>query len=292
MLPTSIASPLDPTTMAGHPTRLGAVSYLNTKPLICGLQAQLGPSGSLTLELPSRLADQLHSGRIDVGLIPVVESFDVPYYRIVSDAIIGCRGPVWSVRVFFRTDPSRVTRLALDAGSRTSVALAKVLFHARFGKIPETIPLGMNQDPRQVDAEAVLVIGDRAMHPERFAPHFHRDWDLGQAWLEETGLPFVFAMWVARSPTFATPWLERELERARDRGCDHVDEIAAQFADDYDLTTAQCADYLSNFLRFRMQAAERQGMAEFYARCKSLDLIDVAHRTESHSHTTDQDTHR
>ena len=152
--------------------RIGAVSYLNSKPLIYGLSDSLGESGALSLAVPSQLAMELNSHSIDIGLIPVVEYFQIPEFRIVSDAAIACRGPVWSVRIFFRCDPSQVKTLALDEGSRTSAALSKVLFHERFGFVPKTIPLPMTADPMNVNADAVLVIGDRAMHPENFRASF------------------------------------------------------------------------------------------------------------------------
>jgi len=255
------------------PVRIGAVSYLNTKPLIFGLEKAMGARDILSLELPSRLAADLASGAIDIGLIPVFEYFQHPEFAIVSDAVIACRGPVWSVRIFFRCDPSQVKTLALDDGSRTSVALSKVLFHARFGFVPDTIPLSMTDDPRAVQADAVLVIGDRAMHPESFRPAFQSDWDLGQAWFEETGLPFVFAMWVARSESFATEQWRSTLESTRDEGLQHIREISMMAAEHYALTTEQCYDYLTNYIRFILSSEERAGFAEFRRRCDALGLI-------------------
>jgi len=255
------------------PVRIGAVSYLNTKPLIFGLEKAIGVCDSLSLELPSRLAVDLASGEIDIGLIPVVEYFQHPEFSIVSDAVIACRGPVWSVRIFFRCDPSQVKTLALDEGSRTSVALSKVLFHARYGFVPDTIPLSMTDDPTTVQADAVLVIGDRAMHPESFRPAFESDWDLGQAWFEETGLPFVFAMWVARSEAFATERWRSTLENTRDEGLHHIREISVKAAERYALTPEQCRDYLTNYIRFFLRSEERAGLAEFRRRCDALELI-------------------
>lgn len=255
------------------PVRIGAVSYLNTKPLIFGLEKALGVGDILSLELPSRLAADLASGTIDIGLIPVIEFFQHSEFAIVSDAVIACRGPVWSVRIFFRCDPSQVKTLALDEGSRTSVALSKVLFHSRYGFVPETIPLAMTDDPRAVQADAVLVIGDRAMHPESFRPAFQSDWDLGQAWFEETGLPFVFAMWVARSEVFATERWRSTLESTRDEGLQHIREISMKASERYALTPEQCEDYLTNYIRFFLRSEERAGLAEFRRRCDALGLI-------------------
>jgi chorismate dehydratase len=252
--------------------RIGAVSYLNTKPLIYELRDVLGGGGQLSLDLPSRLADQLASQQIDIGLIPVIEYFPHPEYRIVSNAAIACDGPVWSVRIFFRCPPHEVKTLALDEGSRTSAGLSKVLFHSRFGFVPQTIPLSMDENPMESRADAVLVIGDRAMHPQRFRPQFQLDWDLGQVWKEETGLPFVFALWIARNESFATGNTIRLLESARDRGIRHIQEIAAKAAPEYGLTPEQCSDYLTNYIRFQLGDDARAGLEEFRRRCQELGL--------------------
>ena len=253
--------------------RVGAVSYLNSKPLIHGLASALEGAGVLSLDLPSKLADDLAAGQIDIGLIPVVEFFQHPEFRSISTAVIACKGPVWSVRIFFRCDPKDVRVLALDDGSRTSVALSKVLFKSRYGFVPETIPLTLADDPMSSLADAVLVIGDRAMHPEVFRPIFSSDWDLGQAWLEETGLPFVFALWACRHECFVTEKMERKLEAARDRGFQSVREIATANAAKYRLTAEQCLDYLTNYIRFELNSEEQAGLDEFRLRCRRMGLV-------------------
>lgn len=269
--------------------RIGAVAYLNTKPLIYSLLDRLdrgtgggtnpssaGQMGSLRLELPSRLATELENESLDVGLIPVVEYFqNLDRYQGVSDAAIACCGPVWSVRILFRKAPDQVRTLAVDEGSRTSIALSKVLFHSRFSFVPKTTPLPMGIAPQSVDADAVLVIGDRAMKPERFRQDFGSDWDLGEEWFRETGLPFVFARWVARCPSFATPELASVLEQSRDAGCANIDQIVRHYAGNYGLSDTECRDYLTQFLRFRLGAEERAGLAEFHRRCQALRLVPV-----------------
>lgn len=268
---------LSDTPHASTTTRIGAVAYLNTKPLIYGLEERLvGVEGALQLELPSRLADRLAASSLDVALIPVVEYFQhLDRYRPVSDAVIACCGPVWSVRILFRKPPESVRTLAIDEGSRTSVALSKILFAARFGRIPETVPLPIDKDFLESDADAVLVIGDRAMKPERYRSHFASDWDLGEAWHQLTGLPFVFAMWVARDPRFATESWARIFEAARNDGCGHAEEIIARYASSYRLTESECRDYLTHYLRFRLGTPEKQGLLEFHRRCGMLGLIPM-----------------
>jgi len=269
----SVAKTVDWNQSQSSFSRIGAVSYLNTKPLIWDLGRTLGDDGELSVALPSRLADDLAESRIDVGLIPVVEYFRTPGAQVVSNAAIACKGPVWSVRIFFRKDPKDVKVLALDEGSRTSAALCKVLFQHRFGFVPNTIPLPIHADPITMDADAVLVIGDRAMHPESYHPHFQCDWDLGQAWLEETGLPFVFAMWVCRDKSFATDALKTLLETTRDAGVKNVCTIAIDNASSYRLTVEQCHDYLTNYIRFYLGVEELAGLNEFRRRCVELSLI-------------------
>ena len=256
-----------------HPVRIGAVSYLNTKPLIYDLVKEHGDRSILSLDLPSKLAIDLELGRIDIGLIPVFEYFQHPEFQIVSNAVIACRGPVWSVRVFFRCEPSAVRTLALDEGSRTSAALSKILFHKRFGKVPATFPLKMTDVPDQVPADAVLVIGDRAMHPEKFEDAFLCNWDLGQIWLEETGLPFVFAMWVARTSDFATDEWKIAFEKTRDAGIRNVMEIANQAAAKYDMSPDACREYLTNYIRFYLGEDELAGLHEFRRLCYNLGLV-------------------
>ncbi len=106
--------------------KVGAVTYLNTKPLVFRLQ-HFAPQAELIFDLPSRLADKLSAGQLDVALIPSVEYFQNSSYKIVSDACIACRGSVLSVKLFCRVPATQIRSLALDEGSRTSAALTRIL---------------------------------------------------------------------------------------------------------------------------------------------------------------------
>ena len=109
--------------------RIGAVNYLNTKPLICDLP-ELAPEAELVLDVPSRLADQLAAGALDVALIPVIEYFRGGPYTIVPNIAIASRGPVLSVTLFSRVPWASIRRVALDEGSRTSAALTQILLRS------------------------------------------------------------------------------------------------------------------------------------------------------------------
>src|SRR5262245_51673965 len=182
-------------TSQGATMRIGAVSYLNTKPLVYRLK-ELAPRHELVFDLPSRLADELAAGRLDVALIPSIEYFQNPNYTIVSDACIACRGPVRSVKLFSRVPLESIGTLALDEGSRTSVALVQILLREQHGVVPELLPFPIDAAPESISADALLMIGDRAMRRPR--GQFAIELDLGDAWRRWSGLPFVFAMWVAR----------------------------------------------------------------------------------------------
>ncbi|HET6881485.1 MAG TPA: menaquinone biosynthesis protein [Pirellulales bacterium] len=240
--------------------RLGAVRYLNTKPLIYGL-TDLLPDAELVLDLPSRLADGLAEGTLDVALIPSVEYLRDPAYTTVSDACIACRGPVLSVKLFSRVPAAEIRTLALDEGSRTSVALIRILLKERYQLEPRLRPLPIGAAVADVDADAVLVIGDRAMHSPGGGP-FAEVWDLGDEWVRDTGLPFVFAMWVAR-PAFDGSQTERALSAARDLGLANLEAIAASEAAPLGLSRPQCISYLRDNLYFYLGERERRGLELF-----------------------------
>ncbi|NDC64917.1 MAG: hypothetical protein EBZ59_13280, partial [Planctomycetia bacterium] len=114
-------------------------------------------------DLPSRLADRLADGGLDVALVPAIELFRGDGYDIVSDACIGCRGPVMSVKLYFRTRPDAVSTLAVDEGSRTSATLARILLAERHGVVPRVEILPIGSGLADTAADAVLLIGDRAI---------------------------------------------------------------------------------------------------------------------------------
>lgn len=241
--------------------RIGAVSYLNTKPLVYGLE-QLLPSAELVYDLPSRLADDLAEGRLDVALIPTVEYFQDPSYQVVSDACIACRGPVLSVSLLSRCPRAEIRSLALDEGSRTSVALVQILLREQYGLTPSLLSLPIGSAAQDVDADAVLVIGDRAIHAEKGG--FVEAWDLGDEWYRWSGLPFVFAMWTARGGlSIDLGPLQEALETARDAGLANLASIARQEAGTLGLNEQQCLAYLRDNLHFSLGEKEREGLELF-----------------------------
>jgi len=240
--------------------RIGAVSYLNSKPLLEDLSTLL-PEAEIRLDYPSCLADDLAAARLDVALIPSIEFFRGAHYEIVSDACVAARGPVLSVKLYSRVEPAAIRSLALDSGSRTSAALARILLAERYGVQPRLEPLPLGQSVRNAAADAVLMIGDRAMFPPD--EPFPYTWDLGEEWFTWTGLPFVFAIWAAR-PGLATAALKEAFSEARDRGERALDAIARREAPLLGLPLATTVQYLTRNLHYRLGPAEQSGLHLFH----------------------------
>jgi chorismate dehydratase len=252
---------------------VGAVSYLNSKPLIFGLEERL-QGRKLILDLPSRLADQLARRELDVALIPSVEFLRGDGLSIISDACIACRGPVRSVQLLFRKPPADVRTLALDEGSRTSCALSQVLLFQQFGIVPTLKPLPIAASLDSIDADALLVIGDRAMSLD--TSKYVAAWDLGHEWTRMTGLPFVFAMWVA-NPIFdaleSADELAYALRSARDEGLAQITSIIETEAPKYNLTLDNCRRYFESELHFFLGPEELAGLDLFRLQAAELSLV-------------------
>ncbi len=253
----------------GRRLRVGAVSYLNTKPLVYRLH-EFAPEIELSFDVPSRLADGLSRGRFDVALIPSIEYLSDPSYSIVSDACIGCRGPVLSVKILARKPMCQIRTLALDAGSRSSSVLARILLTKRFGIRPALEVLPVGAEIQSCSADAVLVIGDRAIHAP---PSTYTEcWDLGDQWCRWAELPFVFAMWVARAETDLAG-LESLLTAARDEGVAHLEEIAAREAASVGMSVEQATCYLRDNLHFYLGHRERRGLELYFRLATELGLV-------------------
>ncbi|MEM9352474.1 MAG: menaquinone biosynthesis protein [Planctomycetota bacterium] len=258
--------------------RVGGVTYLNSKPLVDALPALL-PNADLSFDLPSRLADRLAKGRLDAALVPAAELANHPDWSVVSDACIACRGPVLSVRLLFRVPPAEVRTLALDEGSRTSRVLAQILLHDIYGVRPELTSLPIGMGPEETDTDAVLLIGDRAMKPSPAV--FVESWDLGDRWCRWTELPFVFAVWAARSGV-APERLLAGFSCARDLGVARVERIAREQAERMGLEPELVLEYLTKNLHFTLGPRERQGLELYFRRAAELGLMPTIEEPTFH----------
>jgi chorismate dehydratase len=260
--------------------RIAAVSFLNTLPLIEGLLQAPDPQATVARALPSRLAAELESGRADVALLPVAEILRGKSGGLLMPAAgIACRGDVDSVRLFTCDEPGDLVRVRADRGSRSSVALLDVLLAERWGVRPEFIETEPEPGRLPEQGEGVLVIGDRCFAYEKAfraaAPAGGRIMDLGEAWFDLTGLPFVFAAWAVAPDLAERVGIDgcRELagilNRALDHGLAHTAAIAAREAaagrlgPGGEATAAAIAYYFERSLHFRLGDDDLAGIERF-----------------------------
>jgi len=242
--------------------RIGCVPYLNARPLVRGIEEHV------TFEVPALLADRFAGGDYDVALLPVFEAFRQPEAAIVDGVSISCLGAVRSVILAHRDPLEDVAEIVLDPASRTSANLLRILLAERFRLAPRLV--SETDNPHS----ARLIIGDPALAFQSHRPSGWRLLDLGQAWHEWIGLPFVFAVWVLR------PGLSFRVAAAlRDvaaNGIAHRGEIAAREAD-----PAAALAYLTRHIRHTLGSPEKQAMTRFRHLLKKNALLDpdeTAHR--------------
>ena len=241
--------------MVERKIRVGAVSYLNTKPFIYGLEnSPIKDDIELVLDYPSNLVGLLKKGEIDIGLVPVGALPQLGEYHIVSDYCIGTEGEVASVAVFSEVPMEEIEEVYLDYQSKTSVLLCQLLFEKHWKKPVKFISA---EDEGYIDKikgrTAGLIIGDRAlMHRSKF-PYIY---DLGLGWKEMTGLPFVFAVWVSTEnllEDFIT-----EFNDAISKGVLRIGDVKNDKSFSYD-----CQKYFKTNLSYPFNKLKKDGLDKF-----------------------------
>jgi chorismate dehydratase len=243
-----------------HPVRVGAVGYLNARPLTWWLDRDRA-RWQVRYDVPSVCSALLHSGQVDLGLIPSVEYLQAPDYRFVPGVGIGSRGPVASVALYSRRPIEDVRSIALDTSSRTSVALTRVLCRHRFGIDPAFVAHGPELQGMLEACDAGLLIGDPAFDADHEALGLRKT-DLGQAWTEMTGLPFVYAAWTGRPGAVAEDDV-RALQEAQAEGGRAVDAIAREYGGGEPARTARAAAYLRDNVKYGLGDDEAAGLQLF-----------------------------
>lgn len=236
--------------------KVGIVNYLNTKPLLYGLQR---PPISEQIELvgsyPAKIADMLLNDEVDVGLVPVTVLKKIPGFHIVGDYCIGTEGEIASVALFSEVPLHEIKKVYLDYQSRTSVELLKFLMREYWGINPEMVH-AENESYRDeiTGTTAGLVIGDRAFEQRKISTFIY---DLGSEWKKITGLPFVFAVWASKKK-MPEEFIEI-FNAANASGLQHIDEIVSEKPfDSYDLKK-----YYNLHLSYRLDDIKRRSIAYF-----------------------------
>jgi chorismate dehydratase len=251
--------------------RLGAVDYLNARPLVHGLDQRAGLF-SLRFDPPSRCADLLQEQQIDVGMIPAIEYCRGPEYRIVPGMAIVSARTVASVALFSQKPVGDVRTIAADTSSRTSNALLRILCAERFGIAPAFRPMSPDPDAMLAACDAALIIGDPALFLDPAATGVEKI-DLGEHWTEMTGLPFVWAFWAGR-PGIVTSAAVRALREARDAGVADTDAIAASYCGPERAALGRV--YLRDNIQYVLGDGEIAGVRKYYELAARHGLIDAA----------------
>jgi chorismate dehydratase len=259
----------------GRPLRLGVVSYLNAVPLAYGLDDE--PRFQIVRDVPSRIADLLHAGELDLGMIPSIE-YARGDYAIVPGVAIGSRGPVRSVKLFHRCPVDEIRRVALDRSSRTSVALLRTLLRERLGRDPVYVPMAPSVSEMLREADAALLIGDPALDYAGDVPRL----DLGAEWDRQTGLPLVYAFWAGPRGPVGDGDVAR-LQDALRAGLAHIETIASSY-NGHGGRSGEYEAYLRSNIVFTLGETEAAGLREFFRRAHALGLIARVPELSFHGH--------
>jgi chorismate dehydratase len=276
--PSGVDAADDATRSSAGTIRIGAVGYLNARPHVYGLVQS--PRFKVRFDVPSRCAELLHEGAIDLGLIPSIEylrggepvgaSSPGGPYRIVPGIAIASRGPVRSVALFTKKPVAHIRSISLDTSSRTSVALVRVLCEKAWGIRPSLEAGGPDLESMLTRSEAALLIGDSALLMESRPPVDKID--LGEVWTRLTGLPFVYAFWAGRPGALQEGDIEA-LQMARDEGVAHLDEIATQYFEQ-DTQRVVGAEYLRSNIRYYLGPDERAALELFYRYAAEAGVVE------------------
>lgn len=243
--------------------RIGAVSYLNTRPLLLGIeQESFLKSIDLVKSYPANIAQDLLSGKIDIGLVPVAILPQLSDPHIISNYVIGANGAVSSVALFSEVPIDEIKSIYLDYQSRTSVQLLKILLSQFWKKEVEFISATEGYIAQISGTTAGVIIGDRALENLSKYPYVY---DLSLAWKQHTGLPFVFAAWVANQPIPAA--FMAAFDTANGYGLAHLDEVIALIPAQeqvYDLHK-----YYTENISYVYDEEMKQGLAAFLNFIKS-----------------------
>ncbi|MBS1615295.1 MAG: menaquinone biosynthesis protein [Bacteroidetes bacterium] len=235
--------------------KVGAVSYLNTKPLLRGIaHSSFTRDIMLRLDYPSRLAEMLMSDEIDIALLPVAAIPGIPGARIVGTHGIAADGEVASVCIFARQPMEMLTQVYLDYQSRSSVRLATLLLKEYWKKDLELLPAPEDYISQMKGTTAGVIIGDRALIQRHNFPYIY---DLAQAWKEYSGLPFVFAAWVANKELPED--FIKKFDAANAAGLNMIDAVVEENPfPEYSLQT-----YYRHNIHYHLDVQKLKGLAAF-----------------------------
>ena len=239
--------------------KVGAVSYLNTKPLIYGFEkGMLQDEIELVIDHPKNIADALLQGSIDIGLVPVAIIPEMKSYFIVSDYCIAADGEVATVCLFSEVPLEQIETVLLDYQSRTSVMLVQYLFKFYWKLQPVFVNAATDFIQHIKGTTAAVVIGDRAFAQRTVSAYC---FDLSLAWKSHTGLPFVFAAWVSNKPLSYR--FIQAFNEANKTGITQLDEVIKQNP----YSVFDLRKYYTQYIQYKLDNKKRAGLKLFLAYC-------------------------
>lgn len=250
--------------------RLGAVEYLNARPLVYGLD-RVSDRFSVRYDVPAKCATLLHEGAIDVGLIPSIEYLQRPDYLAVPGVAVVSTGSVASVALFTTRRTSEIRSIAVDNTSRTSVALLRVLCAQRFHINPTFLTLAPDLERMTSRCDAALLIGDLALFAEHERVGLEKI-DLGEEWTAMTGLPFVYAFWAGRPGVIGAEDV-KALQAARDHGMANLDRVATDYFRDDPGKVEIARRYLRDNVKYQLGDDEAAGLRRYYESAADLGIV-------------------
>ena len=244
--------------------KVGAVSYLNTKPLIYGFQqGMMNDSIELIEDYPASIAGMLLNDEIDLGLVPVAIIPRLKEYHIISDYCIGTNDEVASVCLFSDVPMNDVKEVLLDYQSRTSVRLAKILLKEYWKVTPLLTDAKADFRQHINGTTAGLVIGDRAFEQRKVSAYIY---DLGKAWKDLTGLPFVFAAWISNKKL--DDGFIKNFNAATGAGMGEINTIVAQ--NPYPLFDLK--KYFTDHISYTLDDKKKAGLNLFLDKLRNWDM--------------------
>lgn len=252
---------------------MAASSYLNTAPLIWAFQkgSRRDVVDLVTDAAPARCADLLGQGTVEAALVPIIEYQRIPEVQIVPGVCVGSHSAVRSVVLVSKYDElSKIRRVALDACSRTSQVLIKIIFREFVGLEPKWTTCDPDIQTMLQTNDAALMIGDPAMKVSMPGIHV---FDLATLWHRFTGTGFVFAMWMARAGAVDAV-KQVDFAGARDEGLRHIEQIVAAYGEEMPLPAAEIWKYLTENITFHLDETLERGMRLYFELALKHGLIN------------------
>ena len=245
--------------------RISAISFLNTAPLMWDFDhGELRRRFTIHYTVPAACAEELRTGVADIGIIPVIAYHTIPDLSVIPGVCIAAKGPVRSILLISRVPLEKIKTVAADSSSRTSVALARVMFRKWFGGQRTFTAMEPKLEVMLQHADAALIIGDNALTVDRSQ---YLCYDLAEEWTRFTGKSFVFAFWAVRNGALEGrndySDLVELFQKSRDHGLEHTAELAREWAHRVGISEDAVRSYLNESIDYQLDQERLDGMRLF-----------------------------